>query len=205
MKSFKHYLYESKKVYEFKLKVVGDHTKDDTTDKIKSTLQRFNASHVSSKATPIQEIQPAFPEQKNVCVTIFDITTEYPATNQQILSAVAAVLPIPQANIRVRNTHEEAEDIYNNQFYDKSGKALLGTDYADECFQDLAGEQQKMSFLASLKKLELDQYTGVNDELFPQKPHSEKANIQCSKPTESTSVVGSRKIEKPTAAKTGKK
>lgn len=205
MKSFKHYLFESKKIYEFKLKIVGDHTKDDAPEKIKSALVQYNATRVSSKSTPIQETQVDFPDQKNVAITIFDITTDYPATNDQISSAVSAALSTPIANIRVRNTHEEAEEIYNKQFSEKSGKALLGTDYKDECNQSIAGEQQKMSFLASLKNLELDQYTGVNDELFPQKPHSEKANIQCSKPTESNSVVGSRKIEKPTAAKTGKK
>lgn len=204
MKSFKEYLVESKQTYEFKLKIVGEQPKE-TADKIKSALQTYKVEHISAaKSTPIQETQVDFPEQNNICVTIYDISTSYPVTNIQIATTVSEALSTPLANIRVRNAFEDAESALNQQYYDKSGEAVLGKDYNSECNQDLVGEKQKMSFLASLKKLEVTQYSGINDELFPQKPHSEKDNMQCSKPTESNSVIGSKTTKKPTAAKTGK-
>ena len=65
MKSFTEYLTESKKVYEFKLKVVGDLPKD-TNSLIKSALGQFSVESVSSgKSTPIQETHSEFPTHKN--------------------------------------------------------------------------------------------------------------------------------------------
>jgi hypothetical protein len=206
MKSFKEYLLESKQNYEFKLKIVGEQPKD-MADKIKTALQTYKVEHVSAaKTTPIQETQVDFPDQKNISVSVYDISTNYPVTCVQIATNISEALSTPLSNIRVRNKFETAEEELNTAHYDKKYNALLGTDYESECNQNLVGENHKMSFLSSLNSIsrKLEQYSGINDELFPQTQHSEKSNMQCSKPTTSNSIIGSRTTKKPTAAKTGK-
>ena len=168
MKSFKEYLTESKKVYEFKVKLAGDCPKDSSA-KIKAALQQFKVASVSSgKSTPIQETQTDFPELKNVSMTVFDVTTDYPATSLQVRSMVSEHSGISASSVKVKSLAEEAEYEINHQHDEKSGKALLGTDYEASNNQDLVGEKHAMQFLKELNKEKTNgtQYTGVNDNLL---------------------------------------
>ena len=57
MKSFKEYLTESKRVYEFKVKIAGNCPKD-CASQIKTALSQFHVESCSAgKSTPIQETQ----------------------------------------------------------------------------------------------------------------------------------------------------
>ena len=168
MKSFKEYLTESKKVYEFKVKIAGDHTKD-AVAAIKAGLAPFKVESCSAgKSTPIQEQQSEFPEHKNVSMTIYDVTTAYPATSLQIRDTVAARLGIMHSKIVVRSMAEEKEHAINHQHDEKTGKAVIGTEYENSNHQDLFGEKQKLNFLKELGKdrVELKQVTGYNDEIL---------------------------------------
>ena len=128
MKSFKEYLTESKKVYEFKVKIAGDCPKD-CTEKIKLALSQYQLESCSGgKRTPIQERQVDFPEHTNVNVTVFDVCTCYPATSSQVKNAIAETLKMSGALIKVRNAMEETdiESAFNSiiRVY-KSGKYYL--------------------------------------------------------------------------------
>ena len=168
MKSFKEYLTESKKIYEFKVKIAADCPKD-TVTKIKAALGEFHVSSVSAgKSVPIQERHSEFPEHKNINMTVFDVTTDYPATNKQIQDKLAAVLSLAHTSVKVKNLEEEKEDEINHQHDRRTGKALVGTVQDPSDNSHLVGEKYMMDFLKELnqEKHTGTQYTGVNDEIL---------------------------------------
>lgn len=205
MKSFKEYLTESKKVYEFKVKLAGDFEK--ASESIKMALAPYKVESVSAgKRLPIAETHSDFPEHKNINVTIFDVTTAYPTNSATVRAAIAEKCGCSLDSVRVRTPMEEAEIGINHANDEKSGEALLGKDYdtATEG-QKLVGEKQKMSLLKSLTKDKktLEQYKGVNDQLFAsvktESQDVDNATINTKSP------VGSVKVKKPTAKTVGVK
>lgn len=202
MKSFKEYLTESKKVYEFKVKIAGDCPKD-CAKKIKEALAQYSVSSCSSgKSTPIQESNIDFPELKNIGMTVFDVCTHYPATSMQVRDAVGASLKKTHSEIRVRNLAEEKETEINTQYAEKSGEALLGKDYeAGTDAQESVGAKHTENFLKELSKANhtLTQYTGVNDQLTPTKPPKASDAKEKAVNTKALSTIGGKKVKLPTA------
>jgi hypothetical protein len=171
MKSFKEYLTESKKTYEFKVKVAGDHVKD-APAQIKASLAEFHVCKVSApRATPIQERQSEFPEHRNTQMTVYDVETDYPATSLQIRDRVAAGLGVTHNHIKVKSFAEEKEHEINHAYDERTGKAIVGTDFEDEDNQHLVGEEYKMNFLKELgkEKHQGKQIQGYNDEILASK------------------------------------
>ncbi len=205
MKSFKEYLTESKKVYEFKIKIAGDCPKD-CTARIKEALDEYKVQSCSSgKSAPIANKQPDFPKLENVGVTVFDVAVCYPTTSVQVREAVANKLKVASGNIRVRNMKEEEELELNHANDEKSGEALLSKDYdSKEEGQSLVGEKHTMSLLKELGKTKktLEQYKGVNDELLAKSAHKESSSADAPK-INTKSPVGSKSVKKPTAKTVG--
>jgi hypothetical protein len=198
MKSFKDYLIESKQTYDFRIKIAGE-CPDECSSKIKEALSQFDCSSCSSgKRTPIQEGQIDFPELKNVEVTIFEASVNYPATSEQVKNLIAEKLDVPASSIRVRNPSEEAEQDINEQETQK----ILGHDYPKENNQELVGDKHSMSLLKELGKHKktLEQYKGVNDKILAKKPPVEKAAVsKLDKKSGSASPIGSKQVSKITA------
>lgn len=196
MKSFKEYLIESKQTYDFKVKIAGD-CPEECASKIKEALGQFDCNSCSSgKSTPIQETQADFPELKNVGVTMFEVSLNYPATSEQIRNLVAEKLCLSQSVIRVRNPKEEEEKEINSQ----ETEQVLGKDYPKENNQNLVGEKHTMALLKELSKNKQhsEQYKGVNDKILAKKSPAEKT-VKADKQLASKSPIGSSNIEKPTA------
>jgi len=168
MKSFKNYLTESKKIYEFKVKIAGECPKD-CGQQIKAALAEFHVSGVSApRRTPIQERHGEFPEHKNIQMTIFDVTLDYPANSMQVRERIASGLGMGQANVKVKTLGEEAEHVINHQHDQPTGEAIIGTDYEPDDNSNMYGEKYNMGFLKELSK---DKHAGtevkgVNDKLF---------------------------------------
>lgn len=203
MKSYKDYLTESKKTYEFKVKVAGDCPKD-FAKQVKTALSRYHVEACSpGKNTPIQEIHSDFPNHKNVGISLFNVTLSYPTTSAQVLEAIAEKTSIASASIRVRTQLEEDELAINYKNMNQTGKAVLGTDYENENHQDLLGDKQTTNFLKELSKVPRTtgtQYTGANDEILAKSSPSEKGEgpAKLSKKA-NLSPIGSRKVKLPTA------
>lgn len=200
MKSFKEYLTESKKVYEFKVKIAGDCPKD-CTEKIKLALSQYQLESCSGgKRTPIQERQVDFPEHANVNVTVFEVCTCYPATSLQIKNSIAETLKMSGTLIKVRNAMEERELAINNANAVKSGKSVLEADYEKEDNQKLVGDKHTMSLLKELGKSKSvgEQKKGINDTILAKSVPTEKLKNKPAKQN-NTSAVGSRKVKLPTA------
>lgn len=198
MKSFKEYLTESKKVYEFKLKVAGQCPKD-MVGHIKNALAAYRVESCSAgKGTPIQETQEEFPSLKHVELTVFDITTSYPVTSTQVQSLVAECAGLSSANLIVRTLAEQEEYNINHANDAKSG-ALLGTEYEKSNHQGLVGEKHMMSFLKELNKTKHtgEAVTGYNDELLAKKAPVDKTATAAASKSGATSAIGSKKIKLP--------
>ena len=163
----------------------------------------------AGKRTPIQESPADFPEHKNVNVTVYDITTAYPANSAQVRAAIAEALKITETCVKVRTPGEEAECELNHQHDEKSGEALLEKDYPAENNQNMVGNNRTMELLKELSKVrhELEQYKGVNDELLAAKVPSEKPEGPAAKAAKQNnkSPVGSSTVKKPTAKTVGVK
>ena len=202
MKSFKEYLIESKQTYDFKVKV-ADECPDDCADKIKEALAEFTCSSCTKGMTsPIQESHADFPDHKNVSVTIFEVSLDYPATSEQVRNKVADALSKSQSCVRVRNPLEEAEQELNHANDEKTGEALLSKDYDKSNSQDLVGEKQKMALLKELGKNKTTgtQYKGVNDKILAKKLPVEKSPAaKVDKKARTVSPVGSKQVKLPTA------
>jgi hypothetical protein len=198
MKSYKQYLAESKKVYEFKIKVAGEVPKD-FVKHIKMALDQYKVESCSAgKSTPIQETQSGFPSLKNVELTVFEVTTSYPANSLQIASAISECSGVPTSHMIVRTVGEELEDEINNG--PEAGGALLGTDYPTENNQDKVGEKRLMSFLKDLSSNQTTgmAHTGVNDALLAKSVPVEKtAKSKQTKETGTVSAIGSKAIKLP--------
>ena len=200
MKSFKEYLTESKKVYEFKVKIAGDCPKD-CPAQIKTALAQFHVESCSTgKRTPIQETHKDFPDHKNVNVTLFDVCTSYPATSPQVRDKIAEALGISHSAITVRNIHEAAEEEINHKHDTKSGNSVLQSDYESDNNQQMVGTQHAMSLLKELGKTKKagHQHTGTNDALLAKSVPAEKNTSKEAKQN-NVSPVGSRKVNLPTA------
>jgi len=183
MKSFKEYLTESKKIYEFKIKIAGD-LPDGFENDVKFGLDKFDVQSISKpKRTPIQESPIDFPNVKFSEISVFDVVLNYPTTSQVVKEALAQAIRVSESKILVRTLGEEAEANMNGQFMavpDGKG-ALLNTPELEQIpgAQEQVGEKRVMSFLKDLNatKHELEQVTGTNDQLFV-KGQKETAQLQ---------------------------
>jgi hypothetical protein len=206
MKSFKEYLTEGKKVYEFKVKLAGDYQKAGET--IKSALAQYKVESCSAgKRLPIAETHADFPHITNTNVTMFDVCTSYPVTSQQVRALIAEKCRCPLDSVRVRSLAEDAEDILNHAHDEKSGEALLGKEYETTSDgQKLVGEKRKFNLLKELTKDKktLEQYKGVNDAILASSNPTESAPMDSAK-INTKSPVGSVKVKKPTAKTVGVK
>jgi hypothetical protein len=110
MSTFQHYLTESAKSYDYKIKVAGEIDKDFTT-KMETALAKFEVAKLSAgKKTPIQTLPLDFPALSNESVTIFDVTTNYPASAREMKEYLGVHLNVPQTHIVVRKPGEPTEE-----------------------------------------------------------------------------------------------
>jgi len=172
MKSFKEYLTESKKIYEFKVKIAGDLPPGFEND-VKLGLDKFDVQSISKpKRTPIQESPIDFPNVKFSEVSVFEVALNYPTTSQVVEEALAQAIRVNESKILVRTLSEEAEAVLNasSMRVPDGKKSLLNTPELEQIpgAQELVGEKRAMSFLKDLNanKHDLEEVTGINDQLF---------------------------------------
>jgi hypothetical protein len=173
MSTFKEYLAESKRVYNFKVKIAGEHDNNNKiSERIKIALGKFDCTSVSKpKRTPISETPLDFPDQKYTHVSIFDVTCSYPTTSHEMVLYLAERLGINGSCIRVRSEFEERERNLNKDAYDRIGTkapSILNKPLEDISGQEMVGEKKLMSFIKELGKSSHkgEQVKGINDQLL---------------------------------------
>jgi hypothetical protein len=152
MRSFKEYLTESVKKYDFKIKVAQECTSDQET-KLKGVLERFSvAEFKKSGKTPIQQLPLDFPQLKNTEVHIYEVTLNYPTTSNELQQYLSAEMGISESRLVVRNPNEPQEE-YQKPVAERTGALLNDSTYKEAPnanADDFYGEKYNTAFLKSL-------------------------------------------------------
>ena len=151
MSTFTKYLTESAKSYDYKIKVAGDIDIKEFTNRMETALQKFEVSKCSAgKKTPIQSLPLDFPAISNESVTIWDVTTNYPASVREMKEYLADYMRISPACVVVRKPGEPTEE-----------------------YQETIANAGKSEYKNKLQDIEYKDAPKVNAEDF----HSTKANM----------------------------
>jgi len=119
MGDFTKYLTESTKQYDYRIKIAGDLDKDFAT-KLETGLQKFEVAKLSAgKSTPIQETPLDFPMFKNTNVTIYELTTNYPASVFEMAEYIANYMGLARNQVVVRKPGEPTEEYQDNMAKEK--------------------------------------------------------------------------------------
>lgn len=134
MSTFTTYLTESAKSYDFKIKIAGQ-IADDFASKMETALQKFEVAKMSAgKKTPIMTMPLDFPQLSNEEVTIFDVTTNYPASTREMQEYVGTYMNLPLTHIVVRKPGEPTEQYQDQMQVAKTSEyrnKLLDLEYTD--------------------------------------------------------------------------
>jgi hypothetical protein len=189
MTDFKQYLAESTKEYNYKIKVAGD-LSEDFGSKLETVLKKYEVKTLSKgKKTPIQEMPLDFPTLKNEAVTIFELTTMYPASVFELRTLVADSMRLHPNQIVVRKPGEPTEE-YQEEMKAKAEKKsefksmLQDVEYkdapkvkADEIYGDKANQSLLKELLKARKDFDAAQFAAkpkVEQEVM--KNESDKKN-----------------------------
>jgi len=158
MSTFKDYLTESTKSYDYKIKVAGA-IADDFKNRMETALQKFELAKMSAgKKTPIMTLPLDFPQLSNESVTIFDVTTNYPVAVNTLKEYLADYMNINASLIVVRKPGEPTEEYQADmQIGQKSEYAnkLLDIEMKDAPkvkAEDFYGDKYNMGLLRELMK-----------------------------------------------------
>jgi len=158
MSTFKDYLTESTKSYDYKIKVAGT-IADDFASRMETALQKFEVAKMSAgKKTPIMTLPLDFPQLSNESVTIFDVTTNYPVAVNTLKEYLADYMNINASLIVVRKPGEPTEEYQADmQIGQKSEYAnkLLDIEMKDAPkvkAEDFYGDKYNMGLLRELMK-----------------------------------------------------
>ena len=161
MKSFKDYITESKKTYDFKIKVAGDlPAKFEST--LKTSLEKYGVASMSSSTTPIQKVPLDFPNIDNTEVHIFEVCLNYPGIPPVLRAYVMEKTGVLESKIVVRNMRDNEEEYQvfgdSNQKTEKYVPKLTSgyDDKLDKVAQDMVGEKRVLNLLKELSKKEKD-------------------------------------------------
>ena len=131
MKTFRHYLAESQRTYDYRIKYVGD-VPDDFEKNLKEKLKQFDiASITDTKETPIMSRSTDFPKYPNERVKMFDVKFRYPAIESQTKNFAQSLGLDPNRIVMLTSAH--CDGIVDElERTDEENKGLLvDTDYPD--------------------------------------------------------------------------
>ena len=194
MGDFATYLAESTKQYDYRIKVAGDIDKDFGT-KLEQELQKFEVAKLSAgKSTPIQETPLDFPQFKNTNVTIYELTTNYPASTFEMSEYIANQMGLAKNQVVVRKPGEPTEE-YQEEMKEKENKSEFMSVLQDVEYKDAPevpaekefGDKANQSLLKELlkdrkekveaEKKETDQKSMDKDEKGTPSPLSKPKNV----------------------------
>lgn len=162
MKSYKAYLTESQKSFDFKLRIAGE-LPDDLVSKIKGVLEAYQVGSMSkAKRLPIQET-PEFPNMGPVEVNIFDVCLYYPCNDEQVRTLIAERAGINLACIKVtpaNSPYEVALEGGERSGPNKAGDSVLAQPemVAEKAEADLVGDARVPNLIKELEETRKYEY-----------------------------------------------
>jgi hypothetical protein len=165
MKTFKSYLTESHRTYDFRIRIAGDMS-DDMITKMKRALETYKVESISKpKRMPIQE-SPIFPNMGPVEINVIDVTLAYPANDDQVRNLVAECGCAAAACIKVTPAHSPYEAaLAGEEISNKGGDTVLLQQemVAEKVDADLMGDARIPNLikeLADTRKYEYPEAAG---------------------------------------------
>lgn len=198
MKSLNDYLTESKKTYQFKVKVAGD-LPEGFEKELKGALEKYKVLSMKKSTTPVQKVPLDFPEKENMEVHIFEVDLEYAVTDQILQGYLLEKTSVQSSCMKVRNAHDPLEDYAAEKPDAYIVKMTAPLENPNPEIQKVVGEEGKLNFLASIAKdrVEPTAYTGINDELLAKESHKESVKDYIAKDEKSDSVLANKKMPDP--------
>jgi len=158
MKSFKEHLTESKKKYDFRIKIAGEMTTEQE-DTMKTLLSRFTAGNAlagfKKSKTPIQALPLDFPQVKNCEVNIYEVVLDYPTTQFELTEYLSSGLGVGKQHLVVRSPFEPTEE-YQNIEPKREGALLADPDYKEAPnaqMEDFYGDKYNSGFVKELNDI----------------------------------------------------
>ena len=157
MKTFRDYLQEGvqSKKYPFRVKVAGEFTTEQEA-KLQSMLDRFKVdSFKKVGTTPIQSLPLDFPQVKNCEVSIYEVTLDYPTTQQELTEYISSGLGVNKSHLAVRRPGEPSEE-YQAKVETREGALLDDPDYKEAGspkFEDYYGDKYNSGFVKELNDI----------------------------------------------------
>lgn len=177
MKTFREYLTEARRIYEFKLGFAGD-LPDNFDSRLETALGKFGLIKLSAaKKTPIQERPLDFPNIQNTEVTYYDIEVEYPTTQQVLAEYLGDVCKVHRSHIVVRSPFEPIE-LYQSAEEPAIYEPLLNTkEMGGVSAQGDVGANRVMDLLKELELARKEREHEPSAAVLDHKAH-EKTNQQ---------------------------
>jgi len=127
-KTFAHYLTESRKTFDYRIKILGD-TDAKFINALEEKLQQFDVIKMTEvKRSPIQKVLPDFPGIENEGMSFFDVSFNYPASPPQ-MAQIARLLGLNPDHMIIQQA-DYADSIDNERVeYEAQANPLLGSDY----------------------------------------------------------------------------
>lgn len=156
MKTFQEYLTESKKQYDFRIKIAGEFNEEQESS-MKRLLGRFTVADTletfKKSKTPIQALPLDFPQVKNCEVNIYEITLDYPTTQYELTEYLSSELGVGKQRLVVRRPGEPTEEYQHVETAEREGALLNDPDYKEAGnpkFEDYYGDSYNSAFLKEL-------------------------------------------------------
>lgn len=155
MKTFTQYLSESAKKYDFRVKVAGEFTAEQETE-LKTLLDKYTISSFKKTAkTPIQSLPLDFPQVRNCEVNIYEVSLDYPTTQQELTEYLSTELGVSKQHLVVRRPGEPSEE-YQTPGEPRKGALLDDPNYkeaGDPKFEDYYGDKYNTGFVKELNDI----------------------------------------------------
>jgi hypothetical protein len=129
MKTFAEYLTESRKTFDYRIKIAGD-TTPEFMKGFEQKLKQFDVVKITApKTTPVQKTLADFPQYNNESMTFMDVTFNYPATPPQI-TQIAQLLGLDPNRICIQDrVYAEKMDSERERQNKESNNLLTDTDF----------------------------------------------------------------------------
>lgn len=151
MRSFKDILTESKKTYNFIVRIAGE-LPEGANEKINSLVEKFGKVKVSGpKRSPIQETPMDFPQLQNMEVHTWEVEVNYPTTTQIMQEYLSHNCNVPKTHLNVRTPGEPVEQLQTTPESDTYESILNTEDMGGESAQKEVGNNRVMDLLKELE------------------------------------------------------
>ena len=169
MKSYRAYLTESHKTYDFRIRIAGE-LPSDLQAKVKQVLEAYQVDKMSTpKRLPIQET-PEFPNMGPVEINVIEVSVRYPCNDEQVRTLIAERAGINLSCIKVTPANSPYEAALAGQEQSNIGDGVVLTQEemkTEKPVEGLVGDARIPNLIKELEETRKYQYPETAGEKTP--------------------------------------